>query len=99
MKGGYYMIDCGGLDLTKGSTPQTIPGLYAACLKAFEINKPVYAFNLTWGLYGITPVQVFGVDFSAEDYVVFTASTLQFIVTKANSVTINNLAPEETPEG
>ena len=29
MNGGYIMIDCTGLDLTKGSTEQTITGLYS----------------------------------------------------------------------
>lgn len=29
MNGGYVMIDCIGLDLTKGSTEQTITGLMA----------------------------------------------------------------------
>ena len=41
MKGGYTMIDCTGLDLTKGSTEQTITGLYAKALKAHKLNKPV----------------------------------------------------------
>ena len=94
MKGGYYMIDCGGLDLTGGNTPQTIPGLYAACIKALEINKPVCAFNLAWGLFGVTPVDVFVVDFSSENHVMIMTSTLQITVTSANVVTITNVAPE-----
>lgn len=101
MNGGYFMIDCGGMDLTKGSTTQTVPGLYADCIRAFAMGKPVIACNCTWGLYQMTPIVCFGVDFSASGYVIFTASTLQIIVTSEDYVTINNLAPAspDAPEG
>ena len=45
MKGGYFMINCEGLDLSKGSTPQTVKGLYLKILSAMTENKPIYCYN------------------------------------------------------
>ena len=96
MNGGYFMIDCTGLDLIKGSTPQEIAGLYAEMQKAQKSGKPILCYNAVWGTQGvITPIQVFIVDFSDDDYLIATASTLQVVVTKSDVVTINNMAPAE----
>ena len=96
MNGGYIMIDCKGLDLTKGETPQTISGLYNEMQAAQKSEKPIFAYNTTWGDQGVvTPVQVFIVDFSANNLLIATASTLQIRVTSSNSVTITNMAPAQ----
>lgn len=88
---GYISIDCKGLDLLAESS-QTISGLYAAIQEAIASGKPIYACNMVWGeVSDISPVQVFIVQF--DGYVICTASTLQVIVTTADAVTINNLAP------
>lgn len=88
---GYIIIDCKGLDLLAESA-QTISGLYQAVQDAIASGKPLYATNMVWGdVSPVSPVQVFTVQF--DGYVVVTASTLQVIVTTADSVTINNLAP------
>lgn len=88
---GYIIIDCKGLDLLAESA-QTISGLYQTIQDAIASGKPLYATNLVWGTVSpVSPVQVFTVQF--DGYVVCTASTLQVIVTSADSVTINNLAP------
>ena len=50
MNGGYVMIDAKGLDLTKGSTSQTIAGIYDEVKKSFESNKPIFAYNCVWVL-------------------------------------------------
>ena len=90
MKGGYTMIDCTGLDLTKGSTEQTITGLYAKCIEAHALNKPIYVYNAVWGTQGIvSPIQIMIVLF--DGYLIGTASTLQIIVTDEDVITINNL--------
>ena len=90
MKGGYTMIDCTGLDLTKGSTEQTITGLYAKANEAHDLNKPIYVYNCTWGTQGtVSPIQIMIVEF--DGYLIGTASTLQIIVTDEDVVTINNL--------
>ena len=96
MNGGYIMIDCKRLDLTLGDTPQTISGLYKEMQAAQKTGKPIYAYNMIWGEQGIvTPVQTFIVDFSADDLLIATASTLQIRVTSADSVTITNMAPAQ----
>ena len=93
-KGGYAMVDCTGLDLIKGSTEQTINGIYARTKQAMDANKPIYAYNCVWSTQGrVSPVEVFTVDFG--DYIICTASTLQIVITKQDVVTINNMAPTE----
>lgn len=86
------MIDCTGLDLTKGSTPQTLTGMYEKVKTAISLNMPIYAVNASWGDLAVTPIQVFTVAF--DGYIIVTASTLQIIVTSADVITINNMAPE-----
>lgn len=92
MNGGYFMIDCTGLDLTKGATPQTLTGMYEKLQTAISLNMPVYAVNASWGDLAVTPIQVFAIAF--DGYIIVTASTLQVVVTSADVITINNLAPE-----
>lgn len=88
---GYISIDCKGLNLL-AETAQTISGLYNEIQEAIATGKPMYAINLVWGdVSAISPIQVFSVQW--DGYVILTSSTLQVIVTTADSVTINNLAP------
>lgn len=88
---GYISIDCKGLNLL-AEEAQTISGLYNEIQAAIESGKPMFATNLVWGdVSAISPVQVFSVQW--DGYVILTSSTLQVIVTTADSVTINNLAP------
>lgn len=90
--GGYVLIDCKGLDLLGGETPQTINGLHAATVAAMQTGKPMLAYNLKWGeTLNITPVAVFAIDFG--DYIIITASTLQVVVTTQDVVTVVNMAP------
>lgn len=90
MKGGYTMIDCQGLDLTKGATPQTITGIYNKVHEAFKLNKPIYAYNCTWGTEGaVTPIQIMAIEF--DDYTICTASTLQIVISPLDVITIVNL--------
>ena len=89
MKGGYINIDFSGLDLTKGTTEQTITGLYQTVKSAFKANKPIFAYNAISGVNGVSPIQVFIVDFGT--YFVCNTSTLQIKVTNQDKVTITNL--------
>ena len=86
------MIDFTGLDLTTGSTPQTLTGMYEKVKTAISLNMPIYVVNASWGDSAVTPIQVFAIAF--DGYITITASTLQVIVTSADAITINNLAPE-----
>lgn len=93
MNGGYVMIDCAGLDLLKGETPQTITGLYKKVQAAIQTGKPIYALGMIWGSgKPVTPVQVFCIQLY-EDEVYCTASTLQVRVKNTDVVTIGNMAP------
>lgn len=88
MNGGYFMIDCKGLNLLS-ETAQTISGLYAQCQTALKMMKPVYANNVKWGSVPMTPISVMvNVD---SGKIVCTASTLQVWVSETDSVTISNM--------
>lgn len=88
--GAYIGIDCKGLDLTKGSTEQTIAGIYEDVQTAMATGKPIVAYNCIWGTgKPVTPINVFAIQFDGE--VIVTASTLQVIVGSNDHVTINNM--------
>lgn len=89
MNTGYVTIDCKGLDLIKGSTPQTIPGLRADIEKAMATGKPIIATNLTWDEGYISPTMCM-CTFVGEDLIA-TSSTLQIYISKSDVVTIVNL--------
>lgn len=91
MNGGYQMIDCQGLNLLGGSTPQTKTGLYKKMQKALKDNKPVYAYNCIYGEgHPMTPIQVFAQQEDANT-IVATSSILQIWIAKTDSVTIASL--------
>ena len=87
---GYILIDAPTLDLTKGSTEQTISGIYARVQAAMKTNKPIFVENAKWGTKVMTPIQVMCQQEDATT-VVATASTLQIWITSADKVTIVNL--------
>lgn len=90
MNGGYVMIDCTGLDLTKGSTEQSIPGIYSNTRKCMKTGKPIFVNNCIWGTDGIvTPISVLAIQFPG--YIIVTASTLQIVITENDVITIRNL--------
>lgn len=94
MKAGYVLVDCKNLDLTLGSTEQTINGLYDKVVSAHNTGKMIIAENCKWGEQGaVSPMPVMSVKFSG--YYILTASTLQVVVTSADKVTIINMAPSE----
>ena len=93
--GGFAVIDATGLDITKGSTEQSISGSYAQCVKALASGKQVVAINAVCGAYGpITPIPVFC--WYESTNIVLTASTLQIVVTSADKVTIRNAYPNDS---
>ena len=96
MKGGYSLIDCGGLDLISESS-QSITGLNHRVAKAYKDNKPVYACNCFWGDDYMTPIPVTvnPLPGTPTSYVC-TAFTLQIVVAINDSVTITNLVSSGT---
>lgn len=95
MKGGYVNINCKGLDLTKGSTEQTITGIYNNVSESMKTNKPIVAYNCTWGNVGVlSPIQVFALQ-TASDTITVTASTLQVVIKNDDTITIVNMVGNE----
>lgn len=95
MNGGYIMLDCKSLDLTKGITEQTISGLYHEVEQAVKTGKPIIAYNCIWGNgVPMSPIAVMVTTAGYENTLICTASTLQIIVTSSDVVTINNMAPQ-----
>lgn len=91
MNGGYQMIDCQGLNLLGGSTPQTKTGLYAKLKEALASGKPIFAYNCIYGTgHPMSPIQVMAQQESATS-IICTASILQIIVTSSDSITIASL--------
>lgn len=91
MHGGYIMIDCKGLDLTKGETEQTISGLYARVREAMKTGKPIFADNCIWGTgKPMSPIQMFANQLYTDE-ICCTASTLQIRVKNTDKVTIVNM--------
>lgn len=88
MNGGYVLIDCKGLDLTKGSTEQTISGIFARVKEAEKTGKPIYAVNCVWDTNGgVSPINIMTMD-ASETLVICTASTFQIYVNSTDVVTI-----------
>lgn len=93
-KGGYILIDCGGLNLL-ATDPQTISGLYAKVKKAHELNKPIYATNCVYGSgVKLSPISVFAINEAGT--IILTASILQVRVASNDAVTITNLITDFT---
>lgn len=91
MNPGYAMIDLTGLDLTLGSTEQTVTGLYAQLQKGMASGKELVGFNAIWGSgKPMTPISFFAIQYTST-LIIATASTLQIFITNADKVTINNL--------
>lgn len=89
MNGGYAMVDCKGMNLLAQSS-QTIDGLYAACVDAYDSGKIILACNCEYGTgVPVTPISVFAIKESGT--LIFTASILQIRVANDDSVTIVSL--------
>ena len=93
LNGGFFMIDCKGLDLTD-ETEQTISGLYAQMQKGIKSGKPLLAYNCVWGLNSDAPLSP--ISFFAQQWnstlVVGTASILNITCSSADKVNVTNLA-------
>ena len=90
--GGYFMLDCKGLDLTGGSTPQTIAGCWYDVKQALAINKPIIAYNCIYGTgVKVSPIPVFGWYISTTE-IVLVGATLHVHVKSDNTCTILDVA-------
>ena len=88
-KGGYILMDCGGLELNDSST-QSISGFYARAEAALKSGKPVYACNCTMNDGPTTPVSVVGWQ-EDEHTIVATGHVLRIVIEDDDDVTVINL--------
>ena len=88
MNGGYVLVDCDGLEINTDQK-QTINGIFARVEKAYNTDKPIYAYNCEFNALKMSPVAVMVNPYTGGVYVC-TASTLQIIVDPDDGVTINN---------
>ncbi len=74
-KGGYQLIDCTGLDLTK-STATSLPGIWDKAELAIAAQKPIVACGTVYGSgNNVSPVVCFGW-YLASDEIVIVGATL-----------------------
>ena len=92
MKGGYYMVDCSGLDLTD-ATKQEKAGLFAAMQKALKSNKPLIAYGFVWGDNSDSPLSpiTFFAQAWTSSLIVGTASTKNITVNSDDEVYVTDL--------
>lgn len=91
MKGGYFMADCMGLDLTSAEQV-TIDGMYALAVEALAQNKPIVAYNCVYGTgKPVSPVTCFGWRLS-DDSIVIVGATLHIIINSNDGVTVQDVA-------
>ena len=89
LKGGYILMDCGGLELNDSSS-QNISGFYARAKKALDSGKPVYACNCVMNDGYCTPVSVAAWQEDAHT-IVATGHVLRIVIEDDDDVTVTNL--------
>lgn len=87
MNGGYYLIDCKGLELTGGETPQTIAGAWNDAKTAMTLGKPLVACNCLYDDAPVSPVPCFGWEL-AENEIVIVGATLHIHVKDDDTITV-----------
>ena len=93
MKGGYFMVDCEGLDLLT-QTEQTIDGIFAQVDNGYNSGKPVFAYNCKWGddiIMSPVPVMLNPDPDTYGNYVA-TASVLQLRINPDDGGTVSVLS-------
>lgn len=92
MNGGYFLLDCTGLDLTK-TTAQSISGCWQKAVDAIASNKPIIAHNCIYGSgVPVSPVTCFGW-YIASDEIVIVGATLHIHVKDNDKATVLDVAP------
>ena len=90
MRGGYFNVDCTGLDLTK-SEKQTISGIWDKAVTAMKTYKPIMAYGCTYGTALVSPVPAFGW-YIAADEIVIVGATLHVHIKSDDSATVLDVA-------
>lgn len=91
MNGGYYLVDCSGLDLTD-TDPQDIEGIWEKAVDALKTGKPIIAHNCIYGTgVKVSPVTCFGW-YIADDEIVIVGATLHIHVKDDDTATVLDVA-------
>ena len=88
--GGYYMMDCTGLNLAL-DTAQSIPGSWKKAQTALKTGKPIIAEGCTYGTAKVSPVTTFCWQI-ASDEIVIVGATLHCHVKDNDTVTVLDVA-------
>lgn len=92
MNGGYYLLDCKGLDLSSASA-QTITGSWQDSVNALKAGKPIVAHNCVYGSgKPVSPVTCFGWQI-ATDEIVIVGATLHIHVKDNDKCTVLDVVP------
>lgn len=92
IKGGYIAVDCTGIDLTGGSTPQEVVGIWDKAKAAVASGKPIVAEHCVYGSgKPVTPVQCFAWYIDTDEIVVVGA-TLHIHIKDDDTLTILDVA-------
>ena len=92
MNGGYFLLDCTGLDLTL-DTAQSISGSWQNTVNALKSNKPIIAHNCVYGSgVKVSPVECFGW-YIAADEIVIVGATLHIHVKNNDTCTVLDVVP------
>lgn len=89
MKGGYILVDCGGLELNDSST-QSITGLYARAKEAMATGKAALACNCVMNDIPCTPISVVAWQ-EDETTIIATGHVLRITIESDDDVTVTNL--------
>ena len=89
MKGGYILVDCGGLELND-STTQSIDGMYDRASAALKSGKPCYACNCEMNGTPATPISVAAWQEDAHT-IIATGHVLRIVIEDDDDVTVINL--------
>ena len=91
MNGGYTLLDCTGLDLTK-ETSQSITGSWEKAKTAISTGKPIVAVGSVYGTgVPVSPVTCFGW-YIASDEIVIVGATLHIHVKDDDSCLVIDVA-------
>ena len=88
MNGGYFIVDCTGLDL---NSLGTVSGIYDNLLKAYESGKLVILGGIknSTAVYGPVPVFLYTALVSTATVVKFSIGSASYTVAANDSVTLD----------
>ena len=91
MKGGYQLVDCSGLDLTKTELT-SLSGIWQKAVDALASGKPIVALNCIYGTgVNVSPVVCFGWYLGAGE-IVIVGATLHIHITSADKYKVLDVA-------